>query len=99
MAKKIDSKVSMKYGIANHGKNGMEIIRDGAAVAVFNNKPTQLENWLDAVEFAKQTMMYFTPKDLLSGQEIIIQVETGTFLKKATGWLVKGLTINPPYKK
>lgn len=99
MEKKIDPEVSMKYGIANYGKNGMEIIRDGVVVATFDDKPTQLENWLDAVEFAKQTMMYFTPKDLLSGQEIIIQVETGAFLKKAAGWLVKGLTVNPPYKK
>lgn len=78
----IDPAISEKYGITNHGKRGMEIIRDGYAVAVFNAKPSQLENWLEAVAWCKQA--YYTPADLVSG--------SGAFLKAAADLLA-----NPPY--
>ena len=45
----------------------------------------------------KSVGMFYTAKDLLSGKELTIEVETGAFLSKAYGYLVKGFTINPPY--
>jgi hypothetical protein len=39
--------------------------------------------------------MYYTPRELLPYIEI--RTETGRFLKDAADWLVKGLTVNPPY--
>lgn len=41
--------------------------------------------------------MYYTPKELIEKDEIVIQGETGSFLKTAFDWLVRGLTVNPPY--
>lgn len=84
MMEHIDPKLSEKYGIANHGKVGMEIIRDGFVIAVFNDKPTQLENWQAAVAFCRMT--YYTPADPAAG--------SGAFLKDAADWL----TQNPPAK-
>jgi hypothetical protein len=81
--KAIDPEVSRKYGIVNFGKNGMEIIRDGVSIAKFKDKSTQLENWLDAVEFCEAPGMYYTILDPASG--------TGNFLNT----IIK----NPPFGK
>ena len=40
--------------------------------------------------------MYYTPKELLDSQTI--QCETGGFLLRVYEWLIKGLTVNPPYE-
>lgn len=54
MKNKIDPEISLIYGIVNFGKVGMELLHPDKPRVIFKDKLTQIENWLDAVEYAKK---------------------------------------------
>jgi len=45
----IDAAISEKYNLVRHGSNGIEVQRDNEVLAIFNFKPTDEENWCDAI--------------------------------------------------
>lgn len=63
-----------------------------------DGKADELGRKLEA-EQPKGKGMFYKSTDLLTGKEITIEINTGAFLSKAYGYVVKGLTINPPFGK
>jgi hypothetical protein len=88
----INAKLSAAYGITPYGKNGMEIIRNGASVKKFTDKRTAFENWEAAVKWARShpaptppAKIGGTPVRPIQGSEVYYNEQTWITLIPSEG--------------